>query len=117
LFSIIDKPHNLYLGIAFDTGVLSLIAFLVFIGMYLLWSFRLYRRRGGDPEPQGLTYTMGCGIFVGVCGFLVGGLFYDGMISVLPLFLGLLAIGIACNFEVTVHTLVIPRLDPRHSPT
>jgi hypothetical protein len=97
--AIIDKPHSLYLGIAFGTGLLSLAAFLALAGMYLAWSWRLYRRRGGrGAAVDGLFPILGRGIFAGVCGFLAVGMFYDGMVSVMPLFYGMLGVGVVCNF-------------------
>ena len=91
--AIFDKPHNMYLNIAFGSGVLSLVAFLGLICLYLIQGFRVYRKRAGDS----LADTAGRGIFAGVCGFLAAGMFYDGVTSVMPLFWGLLAVGSACN--------------------
>ena len=109
LRAIIDKPHNLYLNIAFGSGVLSLAAFLILVGLYLAQGFWLYRRRGGflgggaiaARQARGgteLIETTGRGILVGVCGFLAAGMFYDGVTSVMPLFWGLLGLGAACNY-------------------
>ena len=109
LRAIIDKPHNLYLNIAFGSGMLSLAAFLAFIIMYIVQSFRLYRHRAGgkgrsgsdvptEPGEPSLSAIVGRGIFTGLCGFLAAGMFYDGVTSVMPLFWGMLGLGAACNF-------------------
>ena len=101
--AVFDKPHNLYLDIAFGSGVLSLAFFVALVLLFLMWGFRLYRARGGLPEEgaQGgepaLADTVGRGVFAGVTGFLAAGMFYDGATSVMPLFWGLLALGAACN--------------------
>ena len=42
---IVDKPHNMYLGIAVNTGVISLIAVLCIFGLYLIDSFKIYRKK------------------------------------------------------------------------
>jgi O-antigen ligase len=93
IYTIVDKPHNMYIGIALGTGLISLIAFLVFIGIYLVQSFRIYRILKYD----GLASYMGFGIFLGVVGFMVSGIVNDSTVSVMPLFYGLLGTGIACN--------------------
>ncbi|MDR2156315.1 MAG: O-antigen ligase family protein [Clostridiales Family XIII bacterium] len=93
---IVDKPHNMYIGIAFNTGVLSLIALLILFGGYLVGSFRLYRKETFDTFA---SYA-GAGIFLGVCGFLVSGVVNDSTVSVMPMFYGLLGTGIATNMIV-----------------
>lgn len=40
---IVDKPHNMYLQNAVNTGILSLLAFLVMIISYFLSSIKLYK--------------------------------------------------------------------------
>jgi len=94
LRAVIDKPHNLYLNIAFGSGILSLVAFLTIIILYFYQSIRLYRNH---PKNADLIDTFGRGIFIGICGFLAAGMFYDGVTSVMPLFWGLFGLGIACN--------------------
>jgi hypothetical protein len=94
---IVDKPHNMYIGIAFNTGLLSLIAWLVLFGVYLVQSFRLYRRETFDTFA---SYA-GAGIFLGICGFLVSGVVNDTTVSVMPMFYGLFGTGIAANMIVS----------------
>lgn len=90
---IVDKPHNMYMGAALGTGVLSLLALLTLFGIYLVQSFRLYYRAA---YTDFLTYA-GAGIFFGISGFLVAGLFNDSTVSVMPMFYGLLGTGIVIN--------------------
>jgi hypothetical protein len=96
IYMIVDKPHNLYLGMATGTGVISVVAFLTMMGLYLVQSYRLYRRQAFE----GLTAVMGAGIFLGICGFLVSAVVNDSTVSIMPLFYGLLGTGIACNFLI-----------------
>jgi len=107
--AIFDKPHNMYLNIAFSTGILSLAAFLVLIILYLSQSFKIYRRWREESfkDPVGVVYVTGRGIAVGVCGFLAAGMFYDGVTSVMPLFWGLLGLGTVCNVLLSKATIVI----------
>lgn len=94
---IVDKPHNVYLGIAIGTGILSLLALLILWGIYLVQSFRLYFR----AKFEDFNTFVGAGIFLGICGFLVAGLFNDSTVSVMPMFYGLLGTGIAINTGIS----------------
>ena len=93
---IVDKPHNLYLGMAVNTGVISLLAFLALLFMYIVQSFRLYRKE----EYDSFAAFAGCGIFLGICGFVVSAVTNDSSVSVMPMFYALLGAGIATNIMV-----------------
>lgn len=93
---VVDKPHNMYIGIATNTGLISLLALLAFFGIYIVQSFKLYFRR--DMESF-LSFT-GAGIFLGICGFLVSATVNDSSVSVMPMFYGLLGTGIAINMLI-----------------
>jgi hypothetical protein len=93
---IVDKPHNMYIGIAFNTGLISLIALLSLFGIYIVQSFRLYRRDSFDTFAS----FAGAGIFLGICGFLTAATVNDSTVSVMPMFYGLLGTGIAANMIV-----------------
>lgn len=90
---IVDKPHNMYMGMAVGTGGISLLALLGLWGFYLVQSFRLYFRR----EYKGFLDYAGAGIFFGVCAFLVSGLVDDSSVSLMPMFYSILGTGIAIN--------------------
>jgi energy-coupling factor transporter transmembrane protein EcfT len=90
---IVDKPHNMYLGAAIGTGMLSVLALLALFLFYLVRSFRLYFRAKYDDFLQ----VAGAGIFFGILGFLVSAFVDDSSVSVMPLFYGLLGVGVAIN--------------------
>lgn len=90
---IVDKPHNMYIGMAIGTGMISLLALLVLWGIYIAQSFLLYRRETYD---RFISYV-GAGIFLGISGFLAAGMVNDSSVSVMPMFYGLLGTGIAIN--------------------
>ncbi|MDR3225151.1 MAG: O-antigen ligase family protein [Clostridiales Family XIII bacterium] len=90
---IVDKPHNMYIATAINTGVTSLIALFVLFLMYIVQSVRLYWRR----EFTTFAEYAGAGIFFGISGFIVSGFVDDSTVSVMPMFYGLLATGIAIN--------------------
>ncbi len=90
---IVDKPHSWYIGMGIGTGGISLLAMLVLFAYYVIQSFRIYPKRRFESF---LDYA-GAGIFIGVCGFLTAALVDDSSVSIMPMFYGLLATGLAIN--------------------
>ncbi|WP_099466999.1 O-antigen ligase family protein [Konateibacter massiliensis] len=89
----LTKPHSLYLQIAVQTGVLSLICFLVFVGNYLSTSFKLliYKKEYNSLDLVGIS------IFLAIIGYLLCGITNDSCIAVAPIFWVLLGVGMAVN--------------------
>lgn len=96
---IIDKPHNMYLNIGISTGVLSLIAMIIFYAIYLLNSLFIYTKKN---DIKNFTSRTGISIFLGTCGFLIAALMYDNVVHVMPLFYTLLAMGLAINTKLNL---------------
>lgn len=96
LDGMITKPHNMYLQMAVETGVTSLIAFLVFYLGYFVMSIKLYMRSLTDSPLK----KYGVSIFLGTIGYMVAGLANDAMIVVAPIFWVLIGIGIAVNLLI-----------------
>lgn len=93
---IISKPHCLYLQIAVQSGVLSLICFLVFYMWYFISSLRLYfKQRINNP-----LVAAGFGILLGTLGYMISALANDSTITVAPVYWGLLGIGIGINHRI-----------------
>lgn len=90
---IITKPHCLYLQIAVQTGILSLIAFLVFYGMYFVSSFRIYIK----GRFSSYYAKVGVAIFISTIAYMVTGLANDSSITTAPIFWALIGIGIGVN--------------------
>lgn len=93
---IVDKPHNIYLQIAVNTGILSLLAFIAIIIVYIVTGSKAY-----IIGKSSNTATYGAAIFIGICSYLVTGLFNDSVLGVSPIFWVLLGTGFACNKEIT----------------
>ncbi len=93
---ILNKPHNMYLQMAVQTGVLSLIAFLVFYMIYFVSSFKLYIR--------GIYTTfyakLGVAVFIGTISYMVVGLTNDSTVNTAPIYWTLVGIGIVLNMKV-----------------
>ena len=93
---IITRPHCMYLQIAVQSGVLSLICFLVFYIWYFISSLRLYyKQRLNNP-----LVAAGFGILLGTMGYMISALANDSTITVAPVYWGLLGIGIGINHRI-----------------
>lgn len=102
---VIDKPHNMYLQTAINTGVISLLALLAIWAMYLFDSLKIYVK--GDIES--FTEYMGVAVFLSITAYLVAGIFNDSVVSVAPLFWILLGMGIAINRIIKNNKAVISK--------
>lgn len=92
----LTKPHNMYLQIAVQTGMLSLICFLVFYIWYFVSSLRIYFRQRLD-NPLVIT---GFAIMLGTLGYMLSGLANDSTITVAPVFWALIGMGIGINHRI-----------------
>lgn len=94
--SLISKPHNLYLQVGVQTGVLSLISLLVFFAIYFIWGIKLYiNNRFETLLPQA-----GVAILIGTVSYLAIGIVNDSSITTAPTFWTLIGLGTAINFLV-----------------
>lgn len=96
----LTKPHCMYLQIAIQTGMLSLICFLVFYIMYLVSSIKIYFKKRFDNP---LT-IIGFAIMLGTIGYMLSGLANDSTITVAPVFWALIGVGIGINHRIRVCT-------------
>lgn len=92
-WSVVTKPHNMYLQIWVQTGLPSLFMFLALYLVYFVESIRIYFRR----KPVRHSEIVGLGIMLGTVGYLVTGLANDSCVAVAPLYWALLGIGMAVN--------------------
>lgn len=77
-YLIIDKPHNWYLQMAVNSGVIAMVSVLVLIGTLLYQGTRYYHNKTGPLLP-----VMLC---ISILSYAVSNLFNDSVISVAPLF-------------------------------
>jgi hypothetical protein len=91
---IVDKPHNMYLQMGINTGVLSLIAFIFMLGVYFISSIRTYYKIEVWDERK----YYGVALFTAVLGYAAAGLANDSLLSVAPVFWVILGMGISCNY-------------------
>lgn len=91
---IITRPHCMYLQIAVQTGVPSLIAFLTFFIWYICSSLKLYWKQ----DYSELLPKIGVGILASVIGYMILGLTNDSCIAVSPIFFALAGMGLGINY-------------------
>ena len=89
----VDKPHNMYLQTALNTGVLSLLAMLVLFDMYLISCKKAYWKE----EFKSFLPVAGVACFAAGCGYAGAGMFIDSVVSIVPVFWVLLGTGIGIN--------------------
>lgn len=96
---ILTKPHNMYLQIGLQTGVLSVVCFLILLMGYLVESIKLYyRRKGGQKSVMSREeMDLGFGIFLAVFAYGLMGITNDSMLVTAPYFWILLGMGIKWN--------------------
>lgn len=93
MWQVVDKPHNLYLQIALNTGIISLLAFLILMGLYILKSIRIYIKSTYDD----FISQAGVAVFAAIIGYLGAAFFNDSVVSVAPVFWVLLGLGVSIN--------------------
>lgn len=93
MWQIVDKPHDLYLQIALNTGVISLLAVLMLFGLYIVRSFRIFV----NNEFEDFLTQVGIAVFVAIIGYLGAAFFNDSIVSVAPVFWVLFGLGVSIN--------------------
>lgn len=82
---IFDKPHSMYFQMIQGTGGVSLIAFLVIIGIYIGQVINSNKKE---------KHLVSNAIAAGVIGFLIAGMFNDSSVCTMPIFYGMLGMGV-----------------------
>lgn len=87
---VVDKPHNWYLQIGINTGIISLIAILGFLGWFAIKGLSLWFK-----QEDGMIPALGSAFVCGVGGYCIAGLFNDSTVSVAPVFWVIVGLGVA----------------------
>jgi len=94
--TVVDKPHNMYLQIATNTGAISLISLISVWGIYIINSLKLYFK----INYNSLEKYLGASCLICVIGYLAAGMFNDNVVSVTPIFCIILGLGICINLRL-----------------
>lgn len=87
-YVIVDKPHNQYLQIAINTGVLSLGAFVALVLIYL---FSTVKTVFAEKDP--VLNALRAAFAAGITAYLVTALTTDSTVAVAPIFWIMLGVG------------------------
>lgn len=91
-YVIIDKPHNMFLQIGINTGLISLIVMLVLFVLYIVQTIKRVFR----DKSQSLN-AVRLGIMAGVVAYIVAAMTTDSVVSVAPVFWTLIGTGFGAN--------------------
>lgn len=91
---VVDKPHNWYIQMGINTGVISLLAMLVFLGWIVIKGTTLWFKQGDDKLP-----ALGSSIICGIVGYCIASLFNDSVVAVAPVFWLIVGFGLALIFK------------------
>jgi len=93
---VVNKPHNWYLGVAMDSGVVSLLVLLTMLGAFLVTGIRNVLIH---PVNDSLKHLR-IGVLVSVTGFMLVGIVNDSYVCVSPVFWFIFGVGwyaVSCN--------------------
>lgn len=99
---VVTRPHNMYLQTGVQTGLLSLVLFVLIYALYFVQSIRIYmgKKREADPEQNIRLRSIGMMIFAGSFAYMICGLANDSTICVAPVFWCMLGAGFASNYLI-----------------
>lgn len=92
-YIIIDKPHNMYLQYAINTGLISLIVLVVLFVLYIVQTINSLFNN--DNSITIVAFKLG--IMAGVVAYLAAGMTTDSVVAVAPVFWTLLGMGFGVN--------------------
>lgn len=99
---VYDKPHNMYLQLIINFGIIGMIAFMTMVIMAVVQMFVVYPSNGNHSLKQ--NDTLIGAVYVGIIAFLIAALSNDSSIHVMPMFYGLLGGAAALRTDNTSHS-------------
>lgn len=89
---IVDKPHNMYLQLAVNTGVISMLNFIVFM-VWLFYRFIKLQKKTlyKNENIYGIIFIF---TNLAVFSYLISALFNDSLVSVAPIFWVILGLAV-----------------------
>ncbi len=93
-FMIVDKPHNIYILYAINSGIIAMLSMVLLWGVYIVDSLKLYALK--KEYSKGDCYGVAC--MVAIIGYLGAGFFNDSVPVISPVFWVLIGAGFAVNY-------------------
>lgn len=96
-YIIVDKPHNIYLQSTINTGLLSVIAILVLVIIYIVQTVARLVKNNDGVVLNAARLACACGVIA----YMAAGSTTDSVVSVAPIFWIMLGSGYGLNFIKT----------------
>ncbi|GAE26256.1 hypothetical protein JCM9140_2304 [Halalkalibacter wakoensis JCM 9140] len=96
---VVDKPHNMYIGIGYGAGIIALISFLALVGIHVYRNIVYFMKGKLVTEEEFLLVAL----FGGLFAYLVQAVFNDTIIGSAPIFFVLFGVSVALLREVKNH--------------
>ena len=93
---ILTNAHSLYLQMALQTGIPTMICFVIFVCIYLWKSWNIYYGK----SLKTFEGKMGAALMLSVIGYLICGITFSSSVCTTPVFWILLGMGMAINKKV-----------------
>lgn len=97
---VVDKPHNMYLQTAVNTGAISLFMLIIIWSIYIFESFNVYK----NGNIESFIEYIGAATFISINAYLIAGIFNDSVVSIAPLFWIIFGMGIGINRIVNLRS-------------
>lgn len=88
---MMEKPHNGYLMVMVQTGVVSLLCLV----MFYFWYFKTMVSKISLLDSEKDEFIMGNAFFLGTIGYIISSLFYDSSLQCTPLFCVMMGISLS----------------------
>lgn len=89
----IDKPHNMYLQIGVQTGLISLLAFLIAYLIYFIDCLKVLL----SVKKAGYCFYIALAIFAATFGYMFVQLINDSLVGITQIFTAFIGMGLALN--------------------
>ena len=96
---VIDKPHNMFVQVALNFGLVSLVIYLIILLNYYKTCYKIVNNAKVTDDNQKL-YFLFIAILSGITNYIICSFFYDSNVSVAPIFWMLLGMGVAVNNRI-----------------
>lgn len=92
---VVDKPHNMYLGILVGSGIITVFLFILLVGLVLLKGTKTIIRRNASQQEKPVLFAL----FTASIAYLVQGLFNDSVVGSAVIFWFILGMLVSIMFK------------------
>ena len=99
--TLISKPHNMFIGVAYGYGVPAL---LIIIALFLIHTYYTVRHLLAAEKNEDIIFP--AALFIFFCTYIIQGLFNDSVIGSAAIFWMLFGVAVSSNIEWDKHCKV-----------